>query len=108
MTDSYNKEIDHRHQPTSIQNAIKRHKTITEIITGIHHLKKTTINVVPDGMEINNITGVDITDHHHLSVMVFNNIQDEITLNNIIVETIRGRHYHSVIIIDDVNMIYTQ
>jgi len=78
MTDSYNKEIDHRHRPTSIQNTIIRHKIIIEIITEIHHLKETTIKVVPDGMKLNNITGEDITDHFLHNVMEVSNTRIEI------------------------------
>jgi len=64
MTDNCNKEIDHRHQPTNTQNVIMHHKTITEVITGIHRLRGTTIQPVLDVMKISNISGEDITKHH--------------------------------------------
>jgi len=93
MTDSYNREIDHRHQPTNIPNAKIRHKTITETITEIHRLKETTIRVVPDGMKINNTTGEDITDHLRHSVMVINITKIEITSPdiNLMIDRMRDR-----------------
>jgi len=80
MTDSYNHEIGHRHQPTSIQNAIIRHKIlIIEIITEIHHLKDTIVKVVQDEMTLNNITGEDIVHHFLHNVMEINNTIIKIT-----------------------------